>query len=381
MADTELLVVGAGPYAYSAAAYARNRGIGTRIVGRPMGFWRDHMPAGMYLRSGRDWSLDAAGQHSFAAYFEERGLDPQTHDPIPIGVSDHTEWFAEQKRLGVEQILVDTLTRPDGLFAATMSDGSTITAEKVLAAPGIAHFANLPEWYAEVPADRLSHTSGLVSFDDLRGARVAVIGGRQSAYEWAALAGEHGAERVDVVHRHETPALRPCSWAFVDPLVEQTLRPRGWWRTLPRPSSEAIGRGFWQVGRLTLEHWLEPRLKADVVHTHARAAVTSVRAGAAGITLTLSDGGTGSRSTTSTCASGYRSDLAAVPRPRRRPRRGLDHRRLPRPVPREVRDDPARPLRHRVRPSHARDFRALYLRLDTKGCPSSARIAVDEMLR
>jgi cation diffusion facilitator CzcD-associated flavoprotein CzcO len=43
------------------------------------------------------------------------------------------------------------------------------------------------------------------SFDDFAEARVAIIGGRQSAYEWAALLAEHGAEHVDVVHRHPVP--------------------------------------------------------------------------------------------------------------------------------------------------------------------------------
>ena len=33
------------------------------------------------------------------------------------------------------------LTKPDGGFVATMEDGATITADKVLAAPGISHFA------------------------------------------------------------------------------------------------------------------------------------------------------------------------------------------------------------------------------------------------
>jgi cation diffusion facilitator CzcD-associated flavoprotein CzcO len=376
MADTELLVVGAGPYAYSAAAYARERGIGTRIVGRPMAFWRDQMPADMYLRSGRDWSLDAAGEHTFAAYFEERGLDPRTHDPIPIGVFlDHAEWFAEQKRLGVEEILVDTLTRPDGLFEATMSDGSTITAEKVLAAPGIAHFANLPEWYADVPADRRSHTSRLVSFDDLRGARVAVIGGRQSAYEWAALLCDHGAERVDVVHRHDTPVFARVSWEFVNAYVDQTLAHRGWWRGLTPEQQQAITLEFWQVGRLTLEPWLVPRLKPDVVHTHARAAVTSVRAGAAGVTLTLSDGDRLEVDHV-TCASGYRSDLAAVPY-----LAGvLDAVSVTDGFP------DLSPGFETTLPglfvtgfASTRDFGPFYG--FTKGCPSSARIAVDEMLR
>ena len=75
---TDLLVVGAGPYAYSAAALARDNGIETRIVGHPMAFWRQHMPADMFLRSGSDWHLDGRGEHTFEAFFEDRGLRPKT---------------------------------------------------------------------------------------------------------------------------------------------------------------------------------------------------------------------------------------------------------------------------------------------------------------
>ena len=152
------------------------------------------------------------------------GYAADEHDPIPISVFlDHTDWFREQKNLDVEEILVESLARADDGFVAEMNDGSTIAAEKVLAAPGIAHFVQLPEWYAEVPADRRSHTSERVTFDDLAGARVAIIGGRQSAYEWAALLCDHGAARVDVIHRHDTPRFEKVSWAFVNPYVEQTL--------------------------------------------------------------------------------------------------------------------------------------------------------------
>jgi FAD-dependent urate hydroxylase len=38
---TDLLVIGAGPYAYAAAGFARSRGTDVCVVGRPMGFWRD----------------------------------------------------------------------------------------------------------------------------------------------------------------------------------------------------------------------------------------------------------------------------------------------------------------------------------------------------
>ena len=90
----ELLVVGAGPYAYSAAALARDHGIKARIVGHPMAFWRQHMPADMFLRSGPDWHLDGRGEHTFEAFFEDRGLRPEELDPIPVAVFlDYAQWF------------------------------------------------------------------------------------------------------------------------------------------------------------------------------------------------------------------------------------------------------------------------------------------------
>ena len=72
MITTELLVVGAGPYALSTAGLARERGIKTVVVGRPMEFWRENMPEGMFLRSGPDWHMDGAGTHTMAAFLEDR---------------------------------------------------------------------------------------------------------------------------------------------------------------------------------------------------------------------------------------------------------------------------------------------------------------------
>jgi cation diffusion facilitator CzcD-associated flavoprotein CzcO len=309
---TDLLVIGAGPYAYSAAAHARERGIDTHVVGHPMAFWRDQMPSGMYLRSGPDWSLDAAGQDSFEAYFEDAGLDPAQVDPIPIGVFlDHTDWFARRKGLEVDRRLVTRLTA-DGTFVATMEDGSTVTAEKVLAAPGIRHFVQLPDWYDSVPAGRRAHTSELVDFEGLAGRRVAIVGGRQSAYEWAALLCDHGAAAVDVVHRHETPSFEKVSWRFVDELVDRTLAERGWWRNLPAGRQQEIALQFWQVGRLTLEWWLVPRLRPSVVTSHPRTEVVAVDAGEDAVTLSLSDGSELAVDHV-VFASGYRADLAAVP--------------------------------------------------------------------
>jgi FAD-dependent urate hydroxylase len=374
---TELLVIGAGPYAYSAAAYARDNGIATRIVGRPMAFWRDQMPKEMYLRSAPDWHLDALGQDTFEAFFEERGLDPADHDPIPIGLFlDHTDWFADRKGLEVEERMVANLTRPDGRFVAEMADGGTITADNVVTAPGIAHYAVLPEWADDLPPECGSHTSELVRFDDLASARVVIVGGRQSAYEWAALLCDHGAERVDVVHRHDTPDFARVSWAFVDDYVEQTLATRGWWRKLPKARQTEIASKFWQVGRLTLEHWLVPRLEPEVVHQHPRCEVVSVaaRSGDA-VRLTLSDD-TVLDADHVVFASGYRADLPRVPYLSE----VLDQVSVTDGFPDLTEGfETSLPGLYVVGFSATRDFGPFYG--FTKGCPSAARIVVEEMNR
>ena len=71
-------------------------------------------------------------------------MRPEEHDPIPMGVFlDYTDWFRRSKGLDVDQRLVENLSTADGAFVASMQDGSTITAKKVLAAPTI---SPTPAW-------------------------------------------------------------------------------------------------------------------------------------------------------------------------------------------------------------------------------------------
>ena len=288
---------------------------------------------------------------------------------------DYTEWFREQKSLGVDERLVTRLVRSDGGFVATLDDGSTITSDKVLAAPGIAHFPNLPDWYDAVPASRRAHTSRLVSFDRLAGARVVIVGGRQSAYEWAALLCDHGAERVDVVHRHSIPRFAEVSWAFVDGYVEQTLATRGWWRQLSAEQQKLIAGKFWEVGRLTLEHWLVPRLLPDVVTSHPGCEVVAVAETADGVRLTLSDDEELTADHVA-FASGYRADLANVPY-----LAGvLDEISVTDGFPDLTEGfETSVPGLYVTGFASTHDFGPFYG--FTKGCPSAARIAVDDMLR
>lgn len=310
---TSLLVVGAGPYGLAVAAQARARGVETVIVGHPLGFWTDHMPAGMFLRSGIDWHLDASDVHTFAAFVEDRSFVRGELDPIPINVFlEYAAWFQTQKQLTIRDQLVSALGRRDSQFVADLEDGSQIVAARVVAAPGCGYFAQVPEWAAELPAGMGSHTSDLVRFDDFAGKQVLIVGGRQSAYEWAALLGEHGVKRVDIVHRHDVPRFERVSWSFVDDYMDATTQIPGWWRSLPRGNRDNIARRFWEVGRLTLEWWLKPRLSGDRFHIWPNAEVVRTTSEPEAVMVTLSNG---ERLNVDQVifATGYKADLVNVP--------------------------------------------------------------------
>jgi thioredoxin reductase len=310
-----LVVIGGGPYGIAAAATATEAGIETVVVGRPFGFWTDNMPAGMYLRSGPDWHLDASHVHTFEAFLDERGIRASDVDPVPIATFlEYARWFQHHKHVTVRESLVTGLTgNGDGSFLVALDDGESLAAESVVAAPGVRYFQHRPDWSASLPESLCSHTCELVRFDDFEGARVLIVGGRQSAYEWAALAGEHGAERVDIVHRHDVPRFDRVSWKFVDPYMEQTLATPGWWRTLSLPEQEAIARKFWAVGRLTLEWWLTPRLLGDRFTRHPGTSVVSVVAEDPGAAQVRLSDGTGLTVDRIVLATGYKAALGRVP--------------------------------------------------------------------
>lgn len=313
MIETQLLVIGAGPYALSTAALAREHGIHTVVLGGLMGFWREHMPAGMFLRSGPDWHLDGAEIHTLEAYLEEHGIELGEVDPIPIGVFlDYADWFRNAKGVEVHEEFVDTFTKANGQFEASLRSGERIRADAVVSAPGIRNYANVPDWASSLPAGHAAHTCDLVRFDDMADARVLIIGGRQSAYEWAALIREHGAARIDIVHRHEIPRFERVSWKFVDDHIEQTISAPGYWRNLSKDQQDAITGHFWKVGRLTLEYWLTPRLEWAGIRRWPGTEVVEVNPGSdSELHVRLSNS---TRLTVDRVvfASGYRADLAKV---------------------------------------------------------------------
>jgi hypothetical protein len=103
------------------------------------------------------------------------------------------------------------------------------------------------------------HVGGTVN----SGKRCLILGGRQSAFEWAALIRQAGAAAVHVCHRHETPAFTTADWAWVNPLVNLIAKELVWFRKLSAAAQEDVTYRLWAEGRLKVEPWLEPRVLKD----------------------------------------------------------------------------------------------------------------------
>src|SRR3954454_13358919 len=191
----EVIVIGAGPHGLAAAAFLRAAGLGVRVLGDPMSFWRDHMPTGMLLRSSKRASNIASpgGALSLDRFGAERG----TPVPSPVPLDDFLAyglWSQERVAPDVERRLVRSLDRHDSGFRLELEDGDGLRAEGVVVAAGIAPFPRHPPALAALPRELVSHTSAHRDLTPFAGRRVAILGGGQSALDSAALLHEAGAD-------------------------------------------------------------------------------------------------------------------------------------------------------------------------------------------
>ncbi|MEU6192918.1 FAD-dependent oxidoreductase [Streptomyces sp. NPDC047061] len=343
-------VLGAGPFGLSTAAHLRARGIPVRVFGDPMVSWRDHMPAGMILKSTpAASSLDCPQRgHTLADYCDAAGIRRLVTDEDTIPVETfigYGEWFQRKLVPELERVRVVSVDRhkaenkaenkveskaerkaegPAG-FELKLDSGESFTARAVVVATGLSGLARLPAELAgagaDGPAGPVSHSSQHHDLTRFSGKELIVVGAGQSALETAALAAEAGAQ-VRVVSRGrgrvafgappwQQPRLRPESpfgraWS----LWALSYYPHPY-RYLPAQARHYLVRrvlgplGAW---------WLRDRFEGKV-QVREVAAVTGVDTsdGAPVLTVRTHEGGT-ERLTADhvIAATGYHVDIAAM---------------------------------------------------------------------
>jgi hypothetical protein len=203
MTETDVAIIGAGPYGLAAAAHLRRAGVEVRIFGEPMSFWQENMPAGLLLRS--NWTAtciaEYQGELSLDSFCAATGASFDPPVPLPRFI-DYGLWVQQKVAPDVDRRLVSAVETGPGGFRLTLADGTAVSARRVVVAAGIALFANRPPIAAGLPSELASHTGDHRDFSRLRGARVLVVGGGQSALECAALLHESGA-RAEVAVRQD----------------------------------------------------------------------------------------------------------------------------------------------------------------------------------
>jgi cation diffusion facilitator CzcD-associated flavoprotein CzcO len=315
--ETNLLIIGAGPFGLALAANASHAGIDHLLVGKPMEFWRRNMPNGMYLRSASDWHLDPLNIHTIEAFLQTLGRTTKDVEPLSLEFYlSYVEWFRQQKNLRPLPVYIRRLDRDAATnhFVATTEGGQTIKAKHVALAPGFKHFANVPDdLKRRLPPGRFQHTAEFVDFTTAPHRRYLIIGGRQSAFEWAALLIESGAAAVHLTHRHPSPAFAEADWSWVNPLVDGIAENPSWFRQLSDDEKTAIIQRMWGEGRLKVEPWLETRLRDQRVKVSPQTEVVNCAERENGeLMVALSNG------ETVVCdqivlATGYKVDIAKLP--------------------------------------------------------------------
>jgi len=202
----DAVVVGAGPYGLSTAAHLLGRGLKVAVFGKTLDMWRQHMPKRMLLRS-HWWATnlsDPRKDFRFDRFFQ--GSKYVKCYPLPIeAFIDYGLWFQQRAVPDVDETFVSSIERQDDAFVIRLVDGREVQGRAVVMAIGLHPYAHRPAQFNELPPGLVSHSSDHGDFSRFQGREVVVIGGGQSAIEFAALLHEAGAA-VQVVSR------RPVMW-------------------------------------------------------------------------------------------------------------------------------------------------------------------------
>jgi cation diffusion facilitator CzcD-associated flavoprotein CzcO len=223
--ETDVAIIGAGPYGLSLAAHLRARGVKYRIFGEAMRFWRN-MPVGVNLKSlafATNIAVPKSG-YSFPEWCRQHGLE----DYEPCTMQSFSAYGLEmQKRFvpDVEEVLVTNVSlRSDG-FELALSSGERLHSRKVVVCTGLSGLAQIPDVLRELGPDCMRHTFDISDYSEFRNKTVAVIGAGSSAIEAGALVREAGGCSEIFVRDQEayfhgrTPRVRPLWERIKNPMT------------------------------------------------------------------------------------------------------------------------------------------------------------------
>jgi Pyridine nucleotide-disulphide oxidoreductase len=221
MSNCDVAIVGAGPYGLAVAAHLKAAGVDFRVFGKPMGFWRNHMPKGMHLKSEgfASFLYDPDSAFTLQMYCKQRGL-PYADIGTPVPLETFTAYGLEfQKKFvpDLEDEWVVSLRQSASGFQITLSSGEVFTARRVVIAVGLTYFENVPPELAALPKDFVTHSSKHHTLDHFKGREVVVVGAGSSALDLAAILHQSGASvqvvaRVSKIRFHDPPENVNPSW-------------------------------------------------------------------------------------------------------------------------------------------------------------------------
>src|SRR5262245_42615097 len=92
----DVVIIGAGPYGLATAAHLKSIGVRFRIFGKPMGFWTDHMPRGMKLKSEgfASFLYDPESSFTLKKYCQKEQL-PYADLGLPVPLETFTAYGLE----------------------------------------------------------------------------------------------------------------------------------------------------------------------------------------------------------------------------------------------------------------------------------------------
>ncbi len=322
-ASFDAVVVGAGPYGLSVAAHLKGQGLKVACFGKPIQFWREHMPSGMRLRSYW-WATSLSDpEHAYGIdkYLRLQGIHPT--DPLPIeSFIDYGIWFQQHVVPNVDETYVINIEHVNDLFQLTLEDGRVVESTTVVMAPGLRYYIFHPTEYNILPTEQVSHTANHHKLDQFAGKRVIVIGGGQSALENTALLHEIGADVKLIARRpiHWIPSTNYATPAFVRQLRAPNAGMGNGWLNL---ILEKYPYTFQRFPQSTKDHilqtrhgpagspWLRKRIEGKIT-LYEQQCVEKVESGDREVRLTLTNN-TLLKADHVILATGYRADITRLP--------------------------------------------------------------------